>query len=414
MQHKPAIFRSLPPLAVLCVALLSACGGGSGSSSTSNPTVPTSTEKLAAGASTSFIARADGSVWAWGTELMADWGYIPLPGPMPAPVAGLSNMVDVADSTALRADGTIWVWGYNKTGLLGTATTDICGVNSVPPGFACTRTALPLLGLPKINAIASSSGYRAAVGTDGSVWAWGNLYSGGSIGNGVEPAPSPTPHQLPGLAGITNVSVSDSHALALRNDGKVLAWGYNLYGQLGTPINGASTAQVIEGLNNVTSVAAASNHSLALTSDGRVWVWGTNYFKNYGSSPVALPISGVTTLVAGSDHTLVLKRDGTLWAWGRNRYGQLGNSATTDSPEPVQVTGLTGAVSIAAGADHSLAIASDGSVWTWGRVHTASVEAIDSCSWEYIDTHGVSPSGKTITVSEPCSKRPVKVKLPKI
>jgi len=194
----------------------------------------------------------------------------------------------------------------------------------------------------------------------------------------------------------------------------VLAWGYNLYGQLGTALNGASTAQNVEGLSNVTSVAAASNHSLALTSDGRVWVWGTNYFKNIGTSPVALPISDVATLVSGPDHTLALKRDGTLWAWGRNRYGQLGNTSTTDAPEPVQITGLPGVVSLAAGADHSLAMTADGSVWTWGRVHSVSVESIETCTWEYMDTHGISPSGKTITVSEPCSKHPVKVKWPKI
>ena len=404
---------SYPPrlAGLLSALLLSACGGGSGS--TASTIVQTPMDKLAAGPSTSFIARTDGSVWAWGSELMADWGYVTLPGPSPAPIAGLSNIVELADSTALRGDGSVWVWGNNSSGLLGVSTTEICGLAN-PPGFSCTRAALRVAGLPSIKAIARSANYRAAIGTDGSVWGWGDLYSGGSFGNGVQAAPTLTPRLLPGLAGITAVSVSDSHALALRSDGKVLAWGYNLYGQLGTALNGASTAQTVEGLSNVTSVAAASNHSLALTSDGRVWVWGTNYFKNIGTSPVALPISDVATLVSGPDHTLALKRDGTLWAWGRNRYGQLGNTSTTDAPEPVQITGLPGVVSLAAGADHSLAMTADGSVWTWGRVHSVSVESIETCTWEYMDTHGISPSGKTITVSEPCSKHPVKVKWPKI
>ncbi|MEK7309400.1 MAG: RCC1 repeat-containing protein, partial [Planctomycetota bacterium] len=49
-----------------------------------------------------------------------------------------------------------------------------------------------------------------------------------------------------------------------------------------------------------------------------------------------------------------------------NNYGQLGNNSTTNSPTPVQVSGLTGVTKIASGYSHSLALKSDGTVWTWG------------------------------------------------
>jgi len=45
-------------------------------------------------------------------------------------------------------------------------------------------------------------------------------------------------------------------------------------------------------------------------------------------------------VAADMQHSVAFLNDGTGWAWGKNQYGQLGNGTTTDSPTPVQVSGL--------------------------------------------------------------------------
>ena len=77
--------------------------------------------------------------------------------------------------------------------------------------------------------------------------------------------------QLPGLTpvGLDNVIAiagGQSHAVALRADGTVVAWGDNEFGQISVPA----------GLTDVIAIAAGDYHSLALKSDGTVVAWGDN------------------------------------------------------------------------------------------------------------------------------------------
>jgi len=70
-------------------------------------------------------------------------------------------------------------------------------------------------------------------------------------------------------SGITQLAAGDLHALALRSDGSVLAWGYNGAGELGdgsaSALGVANPAPVqVLGLGNVTQVSAGLSHSLAV------------------------------------------------------------------------------------------------------------------------------------------------------
>jgi alpha-tubulin suppressor-like RCC1 family protein len=173
------------------------------------------------------------------------------------------------------------------------------------------------------------------------------------------------------------VAAGIGHAVALKSNGTMVAWGSNNYGQLGEGtaswIN--NPMPVVQGASGVVSaVTAGSYHTLALESGGTVLAWGLNASgqlgigtTTQGNSPAAVPgLSGVMAVGAGAAHSLAINADGTVLAWGSNTNGQLGDGTTTQSNSPVTVQGLSGAIAVKAGAAHSVALKSNGTMVAWG------------------------------------------------
>ena len=161
-----------------------------------------------------------------------------------------------------------------------------------------------------------------------------------------------------GLTDVISVSAADAHVLALKSDGTVIGWGDNRRGQIDIPI----------GLSNVVAIAAGggvprglsfsgpTSYSLALKDDGTVVAWGND---DYGQTDVPRGLSNVVAIAAGNSHSLALIQDGSVAGWGGNNTGyQMG------IPQ-----GLVDVVAIAADSETSLALKSDGTVVTWGQ-HT--------------------------------------------
>jgi len=169
------------------------------------------------------------------------------------------------------------------------------------------------------------------------------------------------------FANISQLSGGGGFTLALKSDGHVWSWGVNFRGQLGdgTDSNTAKSPVLISHFGNVAAIEAGSSHALALKTDGTVWAWGDNtqlqsgefeQFFPYKTRPtrVSALIGTFTAISAGGGHSLALRSDGTVWAWGYNGVGQLGNGTTggTGVFPPVQVSGLTNVIAIAAGLTH--------------------------------------------------------------
>ena len=97
-----------------------------------------------------------------------------------------------------------------------------------------------------------------------------------------------------GLSGVVAIAARSAHALALKGDGTVVAWGNNGQGQ----------ATVPAGLADVVAIACGDQHSLALRRDGTVAAWGMDTF---GQATVPAGLDGVTAISAGVYHSVVLR-----------------------------------------------------------------------------------------------------------
>jgi alpha-tubulin suppressor-like RCC1 family protein len=145
-----------------------------------------------------------------------------------------------------------------------------------------------------------------------------------------------------GLTGFTAIAAGRVHTVALREDGAVVAWGDNTFGQTNVP----------EGLSNVTAIAAGAFHTVALTAGGRVVTLGRG---DQGQTNTPPDLDGVATIAAGDFDSFAVKEDGRVVAWGNN--GQ----AVAELP-----AGLKDVAAISARGSQKIALRRDGSVVAWG------------------------------------------------
>jgi hypothetical protein len=161
--------------------------------------------------------------------------------------------------------------------------------------------------------------------------------------------------------------------VALKNDGSLVAWGANYWGQVtGIPTTNApyfATASpvTLEGqvLSNVMATAAGDSHTVALKNDGTVVAWGYNgdgqvtgtRTPNYPYLAIANPVtlggqvlSGVTAIAAGRDRTVALRSDGTVATWG----------GTIENPVTLGGQVLSGVTAIGAGLDYTVVLIGTG------------------------------------------------------
>jgi RHS repeat-associated protein len=263
-------------------------------------------------------------------------------------------------SIAIRLDHSVWAWGYNRSGQLG------IGSNS------SQRNPVPVMD--DVKSISGGSSHTLSLKLDRSVWSFGNN-SYGQLGINNNES-SNIPVKIETLNDIVEISCGAYHSLALKNDGSVWSWGYNSQGQLGNASKTNSSVPIeITALNHdVKLVAAGESHSIAIKNNGTVWSWGYNVYGQLGdgtniSQSLPVPVTNLNDVIdikAGDSHNLALRSDGTVWSWGSNYHGQLGNGSTTNSSIPQQITRLNNIVAISCGINHSYAIKADGSVFSWG------------------------------------------------
>lgn len=315
-----------------------------------------------------------------------------LSGQAPASAPGIRHVAARAFALVVKGDGSVVGWGR-----------DADGQAARPPSPKRVITAPVVLELPgKAVQVALGSSSQYALLEDGTVISWGSNDEG-QLGNGPTgasnelgryPKPSITPVRVTGLTGIVQIAAGFKHALALKDDGTVYAWGRRDNGEVGdgepkglraVPAVGPT---LVPGLRDIIQIAADGGHSLALRADGHVMAWGQNRNGELGNGTRATgwkptEVTGLDRVVSiaagtgggGAGVSGAVRDDGTVWMWGSNTSGQMGNGLGPLSPDdeggrvlvPIPVKGITGAKRVSIGDGHAAVLLADGTLRMWGH-----------------------------------------------
>lgn len=144
-------------------------------------------------------------------------------------------------------------------------------------------------------------------------------------------------------------------------EGRLVVWGSNTYGQLGLGDKETrekpKILQLSPGVRAV-QAAAGDRHTLVLSSTSQLYVFGSGKEGQIAPDYVdhLVPyeeklLSGVPIrqIACGSYHNLVLSWAGVLFSWGGNNHGQLGHGDTITRTRPEHVRGVTQLVHMDAG-----------------------------------------------------------------
>jgi hypothetical protein len=134
--------------------------------------------------------------------------------------------------------------------------------------------------------------------------------------------------------------------LALKNDGKVIAWGLAPVWIFYLPFYEEFPT------TDVVSIATRGRYSYLVKSNGTILSWDSVYTYSAPEAITSAP-TGIVSVSAGSWSNLALTSNGTVWSFDNNST-------------PVQVAGLTNIITVDSGGAHCLALDSSGKVWAWG------------------------------------------------
>jgi len=271
------------------------------------------------------IGLEDSRLYSWGKDGMGQLGLGHTRGSKVAEVVNaVSNgefvQVSCGNShgAVLASDGTVYTWGRGMEGQLGEGLikeTDLDVDGQL--GFRMVPRSVQALHGSKVKQVASGANFCAALDEKGCVWTWGTSLCG-ELGDGKRtkrslpaivfgpeqktgPQEEQKEKRFPAIKDtcdvgqieterkIEGIACGESHVLCFDCNGKLYAWGFNAFGQLGLgdhetrfyPVE----AKPIQG--KVRSVSAEKHMSLVVDETGKCLRWG----KKTSSPERIIPLS---------------------------------------------------------------------------------------------------------------------------
>jgi alpha-tubulin suppressor-like RCC1 family protein len=215
---------------------------------------------IAMGDAFSIVVKTDGSLASFGYNFSGQTGNIntfqtTTGGNIPYNIPNITNVAGIScgsDHTAIRlTNGNIRTFGSNSKGQLGVST-------------IATSTYLPqdVSGLTNVRKVVCGRSFTIAVLNDGTVRSFG-LNNFGQLGHSLTlnlSTGTNIPTLIPDITTAVDAACGVDHACILLQNGQIMTFGNNRYGQLGRSINtGTSVSNFLPTLvPNISNVASIS------------------------------------------------------------------------------------------------------------------------------------------------------------
>ncbi|HTV22452.1 MAG TPA: hypothetical protein VMG12_27375 [Polyangiaceae bacterium] len=201
---------------------------------------------------------------------------------------------------------------------------------------------------------------------DGKVWCWNGALD--------QPA-SPAPRAVPLPAAALDVAGSLHLGCAVLATGTLHCWGDNTWGQLGaaSPAPSSETPLAVRGIDTAVAVAVAADHVCAALQDGSVVCWGNNRYGQCGHDLEYAPAVRQLVLpervdgVRGARRVVVSRTsscafgDGGTWCWGA-MLGIHDSGTPTDRTRATAIAPLARVKDVALGSDCGCALTAENRV----------------------------------------------------
>jgi alpha-tubulin suppressor-like RCC1 family protein len=326
-----------------------------------------------------YILKKDGTVWEWfGESNKKNTGKLSLKFTFKkSSELSSTKKIRVGGSTfmALKYDGSVWAWG--NMDILWSSKINQQKYKAHQESLRPTQ----LKDIPAINDFEMISGYPLMITDKGDLWSYvqseenylvdnpkkiadgiktvfnGSNYIMDMGGNYTRWKPYSNSFYDVAFDMTDIIYISQNltytedgdFVLGVKNDGSVIAWGDNKYGQLGlrVPLPLLKEPYQLGTIQNPQSVSVSDEHVLAVTVDGSLYGWGNNEYNQIDSSPnrnILIPkkidLSNVIQAEAGRNFSLALTNEGKLFGWGR--IEQLG--FPNNSNQPIEFTNITDSI----------------------------------------------------------------------
>lgn len=300
----------------------------------------------------SFRAESDSKIQEFSFPLKAETSQVLLPAKLGNSSPASQSLCIILNNGAVKclgkSDGSLGIQSTSDRGS-GTSTNSILMAENV-------------VGIYQPKEVHTGVGFSCALFETGNVRCWGiNNYGQLGLGSttslGVNSYNTPRNALLGTGRTARRLTLGESHACAVLDNGTVKCWGRNNFGQLGIGSNntqgtvtgntGDNMLQTDLALGEILEISAGQSHNCVISASKKIKCWGLNSFGqlglgssgNFGEAPgsmgSALPEvnlgSGYEPLQisASENHTCALllrTRDQKrrIKCWGANSAGQLG------------------------------------------------------------------------------------------